>query len=311
MKNNGKFLAFHASFVLIILAAVVGGGVGAIAKVSLREIPPLSFTLLRFLLTTGILLPFIVRSGKRLYGGNLKKIIPVSLLAAANIVLFIFGVERTTATAAQTLYAGVPLIAGIFSYFLLRERIYQRKLFGLAIGFVGVLVIVLLPILERHTAFSGDMLGNALIFAGVSSFAFYSVLSKQFQKTYSPLELTAFFVLATTAVQLLLEPLDVVHHYGWWNDISVKTILGVFYVGVLGTGFYYLIYQYAIARTTPVVASMTLYLQPVFAFLWAAVLLGEKITAGFVIGAALTFIGVMLVTNFGRPENKDEFAAEI
>lgn len=308
MTDKNQFSKSYKAIVLILLAALAGGGVGAFAKISLKEIPPLSFTLLRFLLATFVLLPFVIKK-KEFHFKNLKKIVLVSLLATANVTLFIFGVGRTTATIAQMLYAGVPLIAGIFSYFLLKENIYPRKLFGILIGFVGVLVIVLLPVLGQRVAFNGDLSGNIIILVAVCSFALYSVLSKQFQKEYSPLELTIFFVLTTTAVQLLLAPLDLKQNQNWWASLSAEAIFGVVYVGILGTGVYYLIYQYVIKNTTPIIASMILYLQPIFAFLWASILLKEKVTPEFIIGAILAFIGVALVTNFGRPEMRKEFTA--
>jgi len=298
MVNDSKISKSYKSIFLIFLAALVGGGIGPFAKISLQEIPPLSFTLLRFLLATLILVPLAIKR-KEFHYKSLKRIAGVSLLATANVTLFIFGVGRTTATISQMLYAGVPLVTGIFSFVILKEKIYQKKLFGILIGFIGVLLIVLLPVLGKGTTFNGDLFGNLIIFVAVCLFALYSVLSKQIQKEYSPLELTIFFVLTTTFIQLLLIPLDLVQHQNWWSEITIKSILGVAYVGILGTGVYYLIYQHAIKNSTPMIASMILYLQPIFAFLWASVLLGERITSEFIVGAILAFVGVALVTNFG------------
>lgn len=309
MSNENQIIKSYKSVFLIFLIAFIGGGVSVFAKISLKEIPPLSFTLLRFLLATCVLLPFVIKN-KEFQFKNLKKVISISLLATANVTLFIFGVGRTTAIISQMLYAGVPLIAGVFSFLLLKEKIYPRKLSGMLIGFIGVLLIVLLPVFGQHKSLNGDLLGNLIILIGVCSFSLYSVLSKQFQKEYSPLELTIFFVLTTTAVQLLLAPLDFKQNQIWWSGISAGAVFGVIYVGVLGTGIYYLIYQHAIKNTTPIIASMTLYLQPIFAFLWASVLLGEKITPEFILGAILAFIGVALVTNFGRPEIRKEFVIQ-
>ena len=309
MTNEKLISKSYKSIFLIFLAALVGGGIAPFAKISLNEIPPLSFTLLRFILATLILLPFVIKR-RELHFNNIKRIVFVSLLATANVTLFIFGVGRTTATISQMLYASVPLVAGIFSFLLLREKIYPRKLYGILVGFIGVLLIVLLPVLGKGIAFNGDLLGNLIIFVAVCSFALYTVLSKQFQKEYTPLELTMFFVLTTTLIQLLLAPIDLVQNQNWWSEVSLKSIFGVVYVGILGTGIYYLVYQHAIKNSTPIIASMILYLQPVFAFLWASVLLGEKITSEFMAGAILAFIGVALVTNFGRPEIKKEFAAK-
>ena len=299
----------NRSLFLIVIVALIGGGVGAFAKISLGEMPPLSFTFLRFLLAAAILLPFALRA-KGFSWTRVGKLVFVSLLATANVTLFIFGVERTTATISQMLYAGGPLVTSMFSVFLLRERLYQRKLWGLIIGFIGVMLIVFLPVIGRQAAFNGDLFGNIIILIAVCSFALYTVLSKRFQENYTPLELTTSFVLTTVVLLLFLAPADAVYHASWWDDVTWKSIIGLLYVGILGTGFNYLLIQYAIQGTTPIVASMTFYLQPIFGYLWAAVLLGEQVTPEFVFGALLAFVGVALVTNFGRAGTQTALAAQ-
>lgn len=296
MSTENKISKSYKSILLMLLVAFIGGSVSAVSKISLIEIPQLSFALLRFLFAAIVLLPFIIKR-KEFFVKNLKRTILVSLLVTANAILFIFGVERTTASISQILYGGTPLIVGIFSFLLLKEKINSKKLCGMIIGFIGVLIIISLPALSNGAQFNGDLLGNFIILLAVFSFALYSVLSKSLQKEYTPIEITTFFVLTTLFVQILLVPLDLIQNQNWWNNISQKSILGVAYVGILGTSVTYLIYQHIIKNSTPFVASMILYLQPVFGFLWASVLLGEKITLEFIIGAILILVGVALVTN--------------
>lgn len=291
----------YYAILFILAAAVLGGATSTFSKLALREIPPIPFTLLRFVLGALILLPFIIKNrGAR--PKNLKKIILVSLLSAVNIIFFIFGLQKTTATVAQMLHASVPLLAAIFSFFLLKEKFTGQKIGGVLIGFFGVLLIILLPALEKQLDFRGGLWGNTIIFIGATSFALYSVLSKQFQTEYSPLQITWFFVMTTLATQIVLLPFGAAPSTDWWRHLSATTIFALLYVGTISTGIFYLIYQYAIKHATPVAASMILYLQPVFAFLWASILLQEKITTGFIVGALLALSGVALVTNFGKPK---------
>ncbi|MFA7278405.1 MAG: EamA family transporter, partial [Candidatus Gracilibacteria bacterium] len=58
---------------------------------------------------------------------------------------------------------------------------------------------------------------------------------------------------------------------------------------------YYLLLQYALKTSSPLATSTTLYLQPLFAIIWASILLGEHLTSGLVIGGILAFIGIGLV----------------
>ena len=74
------------------------------------------------------------------------------------------------------------------------------------------------------------------------------------------------------------------------------SIFSTFYVGIFGGAVYYLLYQYAIKHGTPLIASMTMYLQPTATFLWAFFLLSERLTIGIVIGGLLAIGGAWMVT---------------
>lgn len=292
-KQSQKYIAL----LLIVVAAIAGGGVASLAKIALREIPPLTFTFFRFLSVGIFLIPAFLSKKQKIKLKDLKNLVLVSFLATSNVTFFVLGVERTTATIAQMLYAAVPIIAGIFSYLLLKEKITIKKLVGVLLGFFGVLTIILLPVIGENSVFNGNLIGNLLIFIAVSSFSLYTVLSKRYQKKYTPLTLTVIFIITTICIQAFLAPTELKSNPNWWRKVSLTGVLGLAYVGIIGTGFYYLLYQYTIKKATPVIASMILYLQPIFSFIWAFFLLRERLTFGFIVGSMLAFIGAGLVTS--------------
>lgn len=281
---------------ILTIAAALGAGVGTFSKIGLQSLTPISFTFLRFVFAVAILAPLVIFREKKIKFIKLNYLIFVSLLATANVVLFIFGIKYTTATISQTLYAAVPLISAIFTFLIMKERLGTRKEIGLLIGFLGVVTIIFLPNIGKASPFNGTILGNLLILLAVTSVSLYFVLSKNLQKDYSPIFLTASVAVTTLFVQLFLLFLQPENLTSLMNT-TMTGWLSVLYSGVLGTGIYYALYQYAIKKASPMIASMTFYIQPVFGFLWAAVLLGERITAGFLVGASLALLGVYLVTN--------------
>lgn len=296
------WLKRNQSLFLIVFIAFIGGGMSPFIKVSAKEIPPIFFTLIRFLLAGVILLPLFIRKESFKKIKNPQTLALIAIFGAGNVAISVFGIKLTTASISQTLYAVVPIFAGILSYFILKERLNNRKIFGMFLGFSGVLLIIFLPVLGKGSPFSGNLLGNFLVMIAVASFSFYTVLSKKFQKDYSPLALTSMFILITILTQAIISPIELRAHPLWWQHISMMAIIGLLYVGIIGTAFYYLLYQYAIKRATPVVASMVLYLQPIFSFVWAFFLLGEKLTASLIFGVILTFIGVAFVTYIPKKE---------
>ncbi len=284
-----------APFLFILFAAITGGGTSTLSKIAAVEIPPITFTFFRFLLAALTLLPFFPILKVKINKKDCKQIILISLLAAINTFLFFIGVKHTTAMMGQMLYTALPLITIIFGYILGQETITKRKIIGVAIGLCGALLIALEPILSKGIKIESNMFGNLIILGAVSSFALYSILIRKYQKDHSPLELNIYFMVTSLVIQLCLLPIDLITGPAWWQTISLSGVMGILYVGTIGTGIYYLLLQYALKTSSPLATSTTLYLQPLFAIIWASILLGERLTSGLVIGSILAFIGIGLV----------------
>lgn len=287
----------YETVLLIVFAAFLSGGIGTFSKLALNSVPPISFLLLRFLLALLVLLPFVWKDLKNIDVKNIWKLTLVSLFAVTNFTLYIFGVARTTATISQALYAATPLMVALLSAFFLKEKLSNKKTAGLFLGFAGVLVIVVLPALEKEKAFSGNLTGNLLIMLAAIAWAFYTVFSKPMHDKYSTLSINFTMVLTTVIAQSIFAPVEFVRNPTWINHITFVGWFGIIYIGIFGTAIFYVIYQHAIKKASPVTATLTFYLMPIFSFLWAAALLGEKLTSGLVIGALLALFGVYLVTS--------------
>lgn len=292
---NGQTLAISA----ILLAATLGGGIPTLTKISLEEMPPFSFTFLRFFVAAACILPFFLKDKPKMQK-DFYKVIFFSLFLSCNVILFPLGVRLTTATIGQTLYIFTPILVAVLAFFFLSEIFNFKKVIGIVVGFFGALIIFLLPEITGGAPFTGNMIGNLIIFLAVLATAFYTVFSKKFQKRYTPLQLTAIFIFTTCFILIFLAASDVVRYPFWWQHTSITPILSVLYVGLIGTAAYYLLTQYAVKHGSPIIASMILYLQPITSFFWAYFLLGEQLTAGLIIGSILAFTGVFLTLQSQR-----------
>lgn len=296
--NSGQKISLKLAIIAVLIASVVGGGNSVFVKIALSEIPVFSLNFLRFLLSFLLILPLFLRE-KRKINKDIFRIILFSLLPVINITLFAFGVKLTTATIAQTLYSTVPIIAGILSFLILKEKIGGGKIVGIVAGFIGALVLVFLPVIGTPSVFNGDLTGNLLIVLAVLSFSAYTVLSKPLHKKYSPIFLTTCFMFTSVVVSFFLSLSD--FDKPWWMGVSWVGVSSLLYLSVFGTVAYYIIYQYAIKHGTPLIASTVLYLQPIVAFVLAFTLLGEGLTLGFIIGAVLILLGTWKVTVSSKP----------
>jgi len=278
----------------IILAAIFGGSNSVMTKIGLREIPPLSFAAYRFILASIIVLPIFVKGVKT--RRNFLRILGVSLFAAVNITFFVYGIRLTGATISQVIYSFVPVMVGILSYFLIKERITLRKIAGITLGLLGVIITVVLPTLTETTVLRGNLKGNLLIFIGAILFSFYPVLSKSLQKENSPMVLTSGFIITAALLHIILAVPETILQPSWWVGVSWIAWLAGAVLAIFGTVIFYWLWQISIQLGTPTTASMLLYLQPITAFGWANILLGEKLIPGLVISGMMILGGAYLTT---------------
>lgn len=283
------------ALIAILIASFFAGGNAVFAKIALREISPLTFSFVRYLIASILILLLFFKQRPR-FDKNFLKVFLVSSLSTANIIIFSFGVRLTAASIAQMIHSSVPILTVGFSLLLIREKITKKKLLGIIIGFIGTAIIIILPLINNGAQFKNNLFGNMMVFLGAIFFSIYGVLSKKLQVKYSPVQLTIAFCLTTVVITF---PLALMEHGGTFNELlklSNFAMFAVIYTSVFGAFIFYLLYHYAIKHGSALIASVSLYIIPVIAFGWAALLLGERLTIGFMIGAALAFTGAFIVT---------------
>lgn len=280
-------------YLVVFSAVIIGGAAPVFAKIALKETSPAFFTFLRALAASIVLLPFLIKYRLK-FNRNLIKAVMVSLFLTGNFVMFAFGVRLTTASISQILYVIAPVIIAGLSYFILKEKINSKKSLGIILGFVGVIMIVLLPVFES-SPFSGNLLGNLLILLAVLSFSLYSVLSKKLHVNFSPIQIVLIFSFTTLAAMTPFALIEFAVEKTEIFRISPIAIFSIFYVGAIMTVGYYTLHQYAIKHGSPLAASTILYLQPAATVAWAAILLGEKLTVGIILGGLIAFLGTYFI----------------
>lgn len=290
MSNKQKAL------LAIILVALFGAGNSPIQKIGILTIPPLTFAFIRFFLSSLLLLPFILNNRMKTIK-ELLNLLPITLLATANIILFILGLKLTTATISSLLYAAGPLITGVIAYKLFGDKLTNRSIVGIIIGFIGIAIVILLPVIEKGGQFSGNLVGNLLIGVGVVCYSAYLVLSKKAQEKHSPFVINNAFIFITTIIVLPLSLFEQIFYPEWWKTVTPSGLSSLAYVVVFGTIALWLSMQYAVKHGGSVFASMQGYLIPIFAFILSFILLGERLTPGLVFGGLLALVGVFLVSS--------------
>jgi len=220
------------------------------------------------------------------------------------IICAFFGMGLNMITALNGLYNSTPInsaiittIAPIFifiiSVILLKERITKIKYFGVFIGFIGTLTLILLN--EKSAANAPNInLGNFYFFINSLSYAIYFVLVKPLTKKYNMITIMKWLFLFSIIINMpfgLLEFSEIK-----WVEISGSSLIKISYVVFCTTFLVYLLNLYALKNLKASTVGMFIYLQPVIGILFAIYRGADKLTVADATSVLLVFIGVYLVS---------------
>lgn len=269
---------------LFLLVMCLWGFNFAVVKIGLRDLTPLMLTALRFGLVAVILLPFV----KPPKGRWLDIAIITVLLGVLHFSLNFTGLAGLDAsTAAIAIQLQVPF-ASILAAIFLKDKLGWRRGLGMTIAFVGVAVIAGEPRVESQYLYLSMVILAACIWAvanlvikirppidGLTLLAWMSAFS-------APILFLCSLVLETGQMEDLAT-------IGWEGIISV--VYQAVFVVVIGYGIWYrLLPLYDMNITMPI----TLLIPPV-GVLSGVIVLGESLTFTFIIGAAITIVGVTII----------------
>ncbi len=278
-------------FLLAVLCAFLGGSTPVAAKVALEVFPPFTLLLIRFGTATLFLLPFVLRSGE-VSVGKFKQLWKVAIIGSLNPVIFIIGIQFTQASVSPFIYSSVPALTALYLYVVTGVRVSMKQVFGIVLGLFGVGIIILLPLAGNVAAVAS--LGNLLLFAAAISFMYYGIVSKKYQgkRDVSPLALTFYMCVVTLFAMLPLSIWELMAADGGLRGVvEVSHVLAGVATGVLGTGMFYLVYQWALAAGNELAAALFTYIQPVATIVMAMLFLGEQVGLWFLVGGVLAVVG--------------------
>ena len=287
---------YHDVVLFVLLAALFGGSFVAI-KTGLRGLPPVLFAGLRFDVAAVVLLAYVLVSRPR--SGWLPRtradllgvgVAAVFLVGLNNGFLFV-GQATTTPAAASVMYGLNPVLAPVFAWALLGQRLSAVNAAGIGVALAGVLLIVG-P--SASALVDPGTVGQLLVVVSAAAVALGSVLLRRVEARMDGVALTA-WAMAVGAVLLHGASLAVGESPARLLEADAVTVASVLVVGVPSTAVAYAVYFGLIARVGPVRANLVAYAVPVFAALSGWLVLGAPVSAGTVLGFVVVLTGFALV----------------
>ena len=287
---------YRDTALFVLLAALFGGSFVAI-KTGLRELPPLLFAGLRFDIAAVMLLAYVAmkvpRSAwlPRTRGDMLAIAAAAVFLVLLNNGLLFVGQATTTPAAASVMYGLNPILAPVFAWWLLGERLSRLGAVGIGVALGGVVLIVQ-P--SPSTFTDGSAIGQLLVLTAATAVALGSVFLRHVEPRMDSVPLTA-WGMATGAVLLHVASLAVGEAQQSVVGIGPATVVSLLAVAIPSTAVAYAIYFGLIDRLGPVRANLVAYVVPVFAALIGLLLLGTTVSPWTAVGFLVVVAGFMLI----------------
>lgn len=276
------------NWILLILLGSVWGSAFMFIKISADDFGPILLVNLRLLLAGALFLPFLLQ---KKYLAYFKSHFPgIFILAifsnAFPFTMFSYASLGATSNMLGILNGTTAFMTMVVAYFWLKESITPKQIFGIILGFLGILVLV------------NPANGSATL--GASGFALVGALSYSFSGVYiQKYQLNANkFVLIGWAMLfggLFLTPLSFFNLPDQMPDNNA--IAALLWLGIVSTGIAYLGYIRLIEQIGAVRTSTVTYLLPVFSIIWGSIFLQEKITWIIFGGFIFVMIGMYFANN--------------
>jgi drug/metabolite transporter (DMT)-like permease len=267
-----------------------------------RTIPPFLGAGVRFMLAGALML-----AARAVWLGRFPRVRVRELASLALISVLLLAIGNGGVSFAERhvpsgltalLVASMPLWILVIRT-LAGDRPRRATMGGLAVGFVGVSLLVLRGG-EQQGASLGYML---LVVAAALSWALGSWLSSRLPLPDDVAAGTAIEMLIGGAVLVAVAPASG-EHYAALAHASADSLIAVGYLTVFGSILAFTAYVWVLQRAPISQISTYAYVNPVVAVALGAIILGERITALTVLSGAIVVVAVALVIRSEAPRGR-------
>lgn len=294
-------------WILYAAMAVLWGVPYLFIKQAVESYSPASVVAGRTLVGALVLLPFALRQrALRPAFAKIGWVLAFGAVEMAGPFILLSHAEQTLPSGLTgLLVATVPLFAALIAFGGGDRSVFRpSRAIGLGVGFVGVALIVLGPGL----AVDGD--GILAVLEVLLVAVLYATAPFIVARKLQNVPTLGTVTVSLAAVGVFYLPIGLLTQH---RVPTVSSTLALAALGVLCTAVAFVVFFALIAHVGPARAPLFTYVNPVVAILLGALILGEPLTLGLVIGFPLVILGCWLAATGGilRPRRSDRPDGEL
>jgi drug/metabolite transporter (DMT)-like permease len=283
------------------LVSLIYGVTFTIAKdVMPQFIAPFGFILMRvggsvllFWLIWGVFILQNPKAKEKIALADFPRIILAAFFGVAlNMLTFFKGLSYTSPISAAVIMVTTPMLVLLLSAIIIKEKIQTQKVLGIALGLFGTAFLILYGKSINNASNAG--LGNFLVFVNAVSYAFYLITVKKLMDKYNAFTFVKWIYLFGFLIVLPFgyQEFEAIN----WAITPDSAFWKIGFVIVFSTFFTYLLNLLSMRELKPTTVAVFIYLQPVFATIFAIGLGKDELNYIKIIAAIFIFVGVYLVS---------------
>jgi drug/metabolite transporter (DMT)-like permease len=198
--------------------------------------------------------------------------------------------QSVDSSLAAVLTGAVPLFVIPFAALMLpAERITINGLLGIAIGLVGVAIVVGF---DPAALAGNELLAEIALIGAAASYAVGGVYARRNVHGLRPM-IPALFQVGIALVMMSIPALLL--ERPWESGLSPEALFAVVWLGLLGSGAAYLIFFRLLGHWGATRTTLVAYLLPIWGIVLGALFLQEPVDARLLLGTALIIGGIAMV----------------
>jgi len=290
----------HSVKVIVAFALVYvfwGSTYLAIGITDASGLPPFVMCAVRFLIAGPVMLAACALIGRKVRISWLEAarlaVVGVLLLVSANGGL-VWAEQYVPTGFAALIIAATPIWFLVLEAFVFRgDRLSRRGVMGIALGVVGIAVLVW-PKLEHRDALGPmQLIGSITLLFSSLSWAFGSVLSRSWKMKVDPVVATGWQMLFAGLSHSVLVLLTGQYRHAVFNR---RGVLAMMYLIIFGSWIGYTAYIWLLKHVAAPKVSTYAYVNPIVAVILGVLVLHESFDGFMLAGSIVIVAAVVLVT---------------
>ena len=271
--------------ILFVIATIGWGSSYLFTKFAVNELEPFTLLAIRFAIAFFIAFFVFYKKLIKVSFSTLKASAILGILICLMYTMLCYVLKMVNPSTAGFLLATTVIFVPLITMCISKKLPQRQIIIGAIVTFIGLFIFM----------FNGQMgidLGAILSIVTAIAFAFHLVINNLFTKKHDALQLgvyqLGFTCIFSFVLMLLFEPLHVPQSKLGW--------ISIFILAIVCSAFGFVVQSVAQKYTSAEETGFILALEPIFAALFAYIVLGEMLSGREWIGAFVIFIGVLVAS---------------